>query len=175
MKIFRNTKETVTKTGHTTKKNPRRIYCAACQEQLNKALAVVALEVDKEDAAYFKNYRTLWEPVNFDVQLKPAKPSIINGPNHVETSALAVYALQSHAHILQELMLRIVPHVDNHGFKFLLANISYGKSFRYEKQNYAQLLKEQNQYLSNYKDFRIGGIDKDMLDEKSMTAQYVKN
>eukprot|EP00957_Ditylum_brightwellii_P005526 423245-Ditylum_brightwellii.AAC.1 len=163
--ILRNTKETVTKIGHRTKINPTRIYHATCQEQLNKALAVVALEVDNEDTTYFKNYGTSWEPAIFNVQLKPAKPSIIIGPNHVETSVLAVYVLQSHMYISQELMLCITPHVGNHGFKFLPANLPYGKSIRDGKQNYSKLLKEQNQYLSNYKDFRIGSIDKDLLDE----------
>eukprot|EP00957_Ditylum_brightwellii_P146527 11155663-Ditylum_brightwellii.AAC.1 len=66
-----------------------RIYCAACQEQLNEALAVVASEVGNEDKTYLKNYRTSWELANFDVQLKPAKSSVIIGPNHVETSTLA--------------------------------------------------------------------------------------
>eukprot|EP00957_Ditylum_brightwellii_P049334 3743253-Ditylum_brightwellii.AAC.1 len=63
-------------------------------------------------------------------------------------------------------MLRIAPHVDNHRFKFLLANLPYDKSIRDGKQNYLQLLKEQNQYLSNYEDFRIGGVNEDLLDEK---------
>eukprot|EP00957_Ditylum_brightwellii_P031693 2403757-Ditylum_brightwellii.AAC.1 len=67
-----------------------------------------------------------WELANFDVQLKPAKSSII-----------------------------ILP-----------ANLQYDKSIRDGRQNYTQLLKEQNHYLSNYKDFRIGGIDKDLLDGK---------
>eukprot|EP00957_Ditylum_brightwellii_P185654 14135213-Ditylum_brightwellii.AAC.1 len=43
MTIFRNTKETVM-IGHITNINPMRIYCAACQEQLNRALAIVASE-----------------------------------------------------------------------------------------------------------------------------------
>eukprot|EP00957_Ditylum_brightwellii_P204798 15340886-Ditylum_brightwellii.AAC.1 len=72
----------------------------------------------------------LWELANFDVQLKPAKSSIIISPNHIETSALAVYALQSHAHISQELMLQVAPHVDNYGFKFLPANLPYNKYIR---------------------------------------------
>eukprot|EP00957_Ditylum_brightwellii_P176742 13462039-Ditylum_brightwellii.AAC.1 len=138
----------------------------AGQEQLNKVLAVVALEVGNKDKTYFYNYGTLWELANFDVQLNPAKPSIIISPNHVEKSALAVNVLRSHASILQELMLQVAPHVDNHRFKFLRVNLPYDKSIRDGKQNYAQLLTEQNQYLSNYKDFRIGGIDKDLLDEK---------
>eukprot|EP00957_Ditylum_brightwellii_P179459 13670918-Ditylum_brightwellii.AAC.1 len=99
--IFRSTKETVTKIGHITKINPMKSYCVTCQEQLNKALVVVALEVNKEDTTYFKNYGTLWELANFNVQLKPAKPSITIGPNHMETSMLTVYALQSHACISQ--------------------------------------------------------------------------
>eukprot|EP00957_Ditylum_brightwellii_P039511 2989151-Ditylum_brightwellii.AAC.2 len=86
MAIFRNAKETVTKIGHITKINPMRIFCTACQEQLNKALAVVASEVDREDTKDFKNYRTSWELANFDVQLKPAKPSTTIGPNHAETN-----------------------------------------------------------------------------------------
>ena len=36
---------------------------------------------------------------------------------------------------------------DNHGFKFLPANLPYDKSIRDGKQNYVQLLKEQNQHL----------------------------
>eukprot|EP00957_Ditylum_brightwellii_P203875 15336620-Ditylum_brightwellii.AAC.1 len=107
--IFRNTKETVTKIGHITKINPTRFYHAACQEQLNEALAVVASEVDKEDKTYFKNYGTSWESANFKVQLRPEKPSIIIIPNQVETSALAVYELQSHVRTSQELMLRVAP------------------------------------------------------------------
>eukprot|EP00957_Ditylum_brightwellii_P062210 4721101-Ditylum_brightwellii.AAC.1 len=159
-------KETVTKIGHIMKMNPMQFYHAACQEQLNKVLAIVASEVDKEDKTYFKNYGTSWELANFEAQLKHTKPSIIIGPNHVETSALAVYTLQLHAHISLELMLCVAPHVKHHGFKFLPANLPYDKSIRGRRQNYVQLLKEQNQYLSNYKDFRIGGIDKDLLEEK---------
>eukprot|EP00957_Ditylum_brightwellii_P057490 4358782-Ditylum_brightwellii.AAC.1 len=109
------------------------IYHAACQEQLNKVLAVVALEVDNDNKMYFKNYRTSWELANVDVHLKPEKPSIIISPNHVETNALAVYALQSHVRILQELMLRIAPHVDNH--RFIPANLPYNKSIRDGQQN----------------------------------------
>eukprot|EP00957_Ditylum_brightwellii_P126207 9621786-Ditylum_brightwellii.AAC.1 len=67
MTILRTTKETVTKIGHITKINPTRIYHAACQEQLNKALAVVVSELDEEDKTYFKNYGTPWELANFKV------------------------------------------------------------------------------------------------------------
>eukprot|EP00957_Ditylum_brightwellii_P037557 2840472-Ditylum_brightwellii.AAC.1 len=102
----------------------------------------------------------------FEVQLKPAKPSIIIGSNHVKTSAFTVYALQSHAHISQELMLWVAPHVDDHGLKCLPANLPYDKSIRDGNQKYVQLLKEQNQYFSKYEDFRIGGINKDLLEEK---------
>eukprot|EP00957_Ditylum_brightwellii_P053045 4021776-Ditylum_brightwellii.AAC.2 len=54
MTIFKNTKETVTKIGHKTKINPTRIYHATCQEQLNKALALAALEVNEEDQHILK-------------------------------------------------------------------------------------------------------------------------
>eukprot|EP00957_Ditylum_brightwellii_P130339 9942845-Ditylum_brightwellii.AAC.1 len=66
MTIFRNTKETVTKIGQITKIKPTRIYCAACQDQLNEVLTVVASEVNKEDKSYFKNYGTSWELANFE-------------------------------------------------------------------------------------------------------------
>eukprot|EP00957_Ditylum_brightwellii_P153957 11718317-Ditylum_brightwellii.AAC.1 len=105
MMVIRSAKETVTKIGHIMKTNPTRICHVAYQEQLNKALAVVALEVNKEDTTYFKNYGTSWKLASFNVQLKPAMPIIIIRPNHVETSTLAIYALQSHAHIPQELII----------------------------------------------------------------------
>eukprot|EP00957_Ditylum_brightwellii_P029480 2228635-Ditylum_brightwellii.AAC.1 len=112
-----------------------RIYNASCQEQLNKALAVVALEVDEGEKTYFKNYRASWELTNFKVQLMPTKPSIIIRLNQMETSTIALYTLQSRACILQELMLCVVPHVDDHGFKFLPANLPYNTSIKEGKQN----------------------------------------
>eukprot|EP00957_Ditylum_brightwellii_P171489 13054812-Ditylum_brightwellii.AAC.1 len=60
----------------------------------------------------------------------------------METTALAVYALQLHAHITQDLMMQ-----DG-------------------KLQYAQLLKEQNQFLENHEDFCISGISEDMIDTK---------
>eukprot|EP00957_Ditylum_brightwellii_P175105 13332226-Ditylum_brightwellii.AAC.1 len=123
MTTFRNTKEAVTKIGHITKINPTRIYRVACQEQLNDALAVIASELNEEDKTYFKNYGRSWELANFEVHLKPAKPSIILGLNHVKTIALTVCALQLHACISQELMLQVASHVNNYGFKFLPANL----------------------------------------------------
>eukprot|EP00957_Ditylum_brightwellii_P054582 4135434-Ditylum_brightwellii.AAC.1 len=83
-----------------------------------------------------------------------------------ETAALAVYALQLHACIAQDLMMRVAPHVNHSGFKFLPSSLPYDKSIWDGKMQYAQLLKEQNQILGNCKDFRIGGISKDFIDTK---------
>eukprot|EP00957_Ditylum_brightwellii_P008983 679245-Ditylum_brightwellii.AAC.1 len=55
MMIFYNMKETITKIGHLTKINLVKIYCANCQEQLNKALDIVAVKVEQEDNSYFQN------------------------------------------------------------------------------------------------------------------------
>eukprot|EP00957_Ditylum_brightwellii_P097504 7426234-Ditylum_brightwellii.AAC.2 len=63
-------------------------------------------------------------------------------------------------------MMRVAPHIDHSGFKFLLASLPDGKSIWDGKLQYAQLLKEQNQFLVNYKNFRIGGISEDMMDTK---------
>eukprot|EP00957_Ditylum_brightwellii_P097503 7426234-Ditylum_brightwellii.AAC.1 len=93
MMIFRNTKETVTRIGHLTMIHLKRIYHAACQEHLNKALATVVLELDEENKNYFSDYGTMWELANDDVQLKPNVPSITIGNTKTETTALAVYAL----------------------------------------------------------------------------------
>eukprot|EP00957_Ditylum_brightwellii_P114778 8752539-Ditylum_brightwellii.AAC.1 len=101
--------------------------------------------------------------VNFEVQIKLPKPLIAVKQNHVETNALLVYALRSHARILQDLMLCIAPHVGHSGFKFVPANLPYDKSIHDGKQHYANLLKEQNQYLANYEDFHIGRVSNKML------------
>eukprot|EP00957_Ditylum_brightwellii_P050341 3817764-Ditylum_brightwellii.AAC.1 len=113
MMIFCNTKETVTSIGYLTMIHLKQIYCAACQEHLNEALARVASELDKEN----KNYT--WELANYNVQLKPTTPSITISNTKTETIALAVYALQLHAHIEQDLMMRVVPHINHSGFMFL--------------------------------------------------------
>eukprot|EP00957_Ditylum_brightwellii_P097186 7401330-Ditylum_brightwellii.AAC.1 len=79
MTIFCNTTEAVTRIGHLTKINPVRIYCANCQEQLNKALDIVAAEVEQEDNAYFQNYGTTMVEADYKVQIKLSKPSIVVG------------------------------------------------------------------------------------------------
>eukprot|EP00957_Ditylum_brightwellii_P056872 4311568-Ditylum_brightwellii.AAC.1 len=60
-------------------------------------------------------------------------------------------------------MLQVAPHVGHSGFKFVPANLPYDKSIHNGKHHYANLLKEQNQYLANYKDFCIGGVSDEML------------
>eukprot|EP00957_Ditylum_brightwellii_P004504 342473-Ditylum_brightwellii.AAC.1 len=67
----------------------------------------------------------------------------------------------------------ITPHMGHSGFKFVPANLSYDTSIHDGKQHYANLLKEQNQYLANYEDFCIGGVSNKMLSKgfKGKTLQ----
>eukprot|EP00957_Ditylum_brightwellii_P071294 5419443-Ditylum_brightwellii.AAC.1 len=155
----------VMRIGHLTKINPVpvQIYCANCQEQLNEALDIVAVEVEQEDDAYFQNYGTTMVEANSKVKIKLSKPSIIIGQNHIKTNALLVYALRSHVRISQDLMFCVVPHVGHSRFKFVPANLPYNKSIHGGKQNYDNLLREQNQYIANYEDFYIGGVSNEML------------
>eukprot|EP00957_Ditylum_brightwellii_P003625 274400-Ditylum_brightwellii.AAC.1 len=74
-----------------------------------------------------------------------------------------MHALRSHARISQDLMLCVMLHVRHSGFKFELAKLPYDKSICNGKHHYANLLKEQNQNLANYKDFCIGGVSNEML------------
>eukprot|EP00957_Ditylum_brightwellii_P096502 7349571-Ditylum_brightwellii.AAC.1 len=59
MMTFCNTKEMVTRIRYFTMIHPKRIYHAACQERLNKALVTVASELDKENKYYFSDYGTM--------------------------------------------------------------------------------------------------------------------
>eukprot|EP00957_Ditylum_brightwellii_P207623 15353791-Ditylum_brightwellii.AAC.1 len=78
-------------------------------------------------------------------------------------NVLSVYALRSHARILQKLMLCAAPHVGHNGLKIVSANLPYNKLIHDVKQRYANLPKEQNHHLTNYNDFHIGGIRVKML------------
>eukprot|EP00957_Ditylum_brightwellii_P094766 7216814-Ditylum_brightwellii.AAC.1 len=100
------------------------------------------------------------------MHVKPAKLSIIIGQDNVETEALNVYLLWFHAKIMQDLMLQVALHVAHNGIKYIPANLPYNKSIQDGKKIYAQPLKEQNQYLAKYDDFRIGGISDDMLSKE---------
>eukprot|EP00957_Ditylum_brightwellii_P099608 7587398-Ditylum_brightwellii.AAC.1 len=131
-------KEAVTRVGYLIKIKLVRIYCANCQEQLNRALDSVAAEVEQEDIAYFQNYSTTMVEASYEVQIKPTKPLIVAGQKHVKRNALFVYTLKYHAKISQDLMLCIAPHIGHHGFKF-------------------------NQYLDSYEDFCIGVASNEML------------
>eukprot|EP00957_Ditylum_brightwellii_P019837 1497240-Ditylum_brightwellii.AAC.1 len=62
----------------------------------------------------------------------------------METTTIVVYVLQSHAHIAQDLMMRVAPHDDYSGLKFLPASLPHDKSIWDSKLQYAQFLKEQN-------------------------------
>eukprot|EP00957_Ditylum_brightwellii_P018217 1372639-Ditylum_brightwellii.AAC.1 len=93
--------------------HPKQIYQAACQEHLDKTLATVALELNKENKNYFADYGTTWELANYGIQLKPTMPSITIGNTKTETTMLAVYTLQLHARIAQDLMMWVVPHVNH--------------------------------------------------------------
>eukprot|EP00957_Ditylum_brightwellii_P024792 1873676-Ditylum_brightwellii.AAC.1 len=97
------------------------------------------------------------------MKIKWSKPLTIIRQNHVKTNILSVYALRSHARILQDLMLHGALHVGHSAFKSVLANLPYDKSICDGKQHYVKLLKEQNQYLANYKDFCISGVNNEML------------
>eukprot|EP00957_Ditylum_brightwellii_P051288 3888794-Ditylum_brightwellii.AAC.1 len=56
MVIFCNIKETVTRIRYLMMIHPKQIYQAAYQEHLNKVLATVASELDKENKNYFADY-----------------------------------------------------------------------------------------------------------------------
>eukprot|EP00957_Ditylum_brightwellii_P070793 5380239-Ditylum_brightwellii.AAC.1 len=71
---------------------------------------MVALELHKEDPTYFPNYGTTWETADYDVQIKLPTAFITIGEQRIEMTALAVYSLQSHSCIAQELMLRVALH-----------------------------------------------------------------
>eukprot|EP00957_Ditylum_brightwellii_P135966 10369242-Ditylum_brightwellii.AAC.1 len=90
--------------------NPTCIYCTACQDHLNEALAKVASELHKEDPTHFLNYGTAWETADYDVQIKSTTALITIGEQRIEMTTLAVYLLQSHSRIGQELMLCMAPH-----------------------------------------------------------------
>eukprot|EP00957_Ditylum_brightwellii_P068265 5182805-Ditylum_brightwellii.AAC.1 len=136
----------VTRIRNLTTIHPKQIYHAACQEHINKALATVASKLDEENKNYFSDYGTTWELANYNVQLKLNTPLITIGNTKKETTALAVYALQLHAHISQDLMMWVAPHVDYSGFNFLPASLPYDKLI--------------------WGDFRINGISEDMMDTK---------
>eukprot|EP00957_Ditylum_brightwellii_P062513 4744345-Ditylum_brightwellii.AAC.1 len=75
--------------GFLTKINPVMICCANCQEQLNEALDIVVAEVKQEDNTSFQNYGITIVETNYEVQIKPSKPSTVAGRNYVETNTLS--------------------------------------------------------------------------------------
>eukprot|EP00957_Ditylum_brightwellii_P141610 10788288-Ditylum_brightwellii.AAC.1 len=91
----------------------KQIYQAACQEHLNKALALVTSELDEQNKNYIAGFGTTWELANYDVKLKPSMPLIAIGNMKTETTVLAIYALQLHACIAQDLMMWVAPHVNH--------------------------------------------------------------
>eukprot|EP00957_Ditylum_brightwellii_P042500 3218100-Ditylum_brightwellii.AAC.1 len=75
MAILRNSKENMTNIRCLMKTNLEHIYHAYCQEELNEALEVVALEIDKSNPDYFTNFGTTVTTAKFNVQIKHGKLS----------------------------------------------------------------------------------------------------
>ena len=83
--------------------------------------------------------------------------------SNIESSALAIYALRSYTHILQELMLKISAYVKHQGFKFVPTNLPYCNFIRNGKMHFANCLKEENPHFSKYNDFCIGSISEGLM------------
>eukprot|EP00957_Ditylum_brightwellii_P025151 1903223-Ditylum_brightwellii.AAC.1 len=77
--------------------NPTHIYCVACQEYLNKALATVASDLHNKDLSYFANYGTTWETADYNVHIKSTTAFIVIGGQRIKTTALTVYSLRFHS------------------------------------------------------------------------------
>eukprot|EP00957_Ditylum_brightwellii_P096739 7367614-Ditylum_brightwellii.AAC.1 len=99
----------------------------------------------------------------FNVQLKRGKPSITLSNSDIESKVLTVYALPSHARILQDFMIKVTPHVEHYGFTFIPANLPYNKSVYNDRIHYENLLKEQNLYILKHNNFCIVGVSKELM------------
>ena len=76
--------------------------------------------------------------------------------------------------LASELMQEIAPMISlKSEVKFVLASLKYDPMIKNNVEHYKTLIREQNTYLTNYVDFRIGGVSKAMLnvDVSGKTAQ----
>eukprot|EP00957_Ditylum_brightwellii_P204953 15341534-Ditylum_brightwellii.AAC.1 len=101
---------------------------------------------------------------SFKVQLEPGKPNLTIGNIQVKNKGLAIHILKSYVMMLHDLMLQVVPYVENKGVKFVPANLPHDKLIQNGKHIYANLLKEQNLFPTNYDDVGIGGVSEHFLD-----------
>eukprot|EP00957_Ditylum_brightwellii_P003437 260162-Ditylum_brightwellii.AAC.1 len=87
----------------------------------------------------------------------------------IESEAMLIYARKSHAKLSTNLMEFIVPTSNTSlksNIKFIPAHMQFDKSLPNAAQKYADLLREQNLYLKQYDNCKIGGLHSAALDHE---------
>eukprot|EP00957_Ditylum_brightwellii_P211963 15366814-Ditylum_brightwellii.AAC.2 len=136
LSIFRNIKETVLRIGELTMVNPEKIHRIPYQEYLNTVLNDIAEEKDRDDPAYFSTYGTTLNDAKYNVQLQKFHPKIDHNGQKIESVTMAVYAIESHARMAQELMFLATPLTDNsYNFKFVPSYLTTDKTIKDGKKN----------------------------------------
>eukprot|EP00957_Ditylum_brightwellii_P040677 3078804-Ditylum_brightwellii.AAC.1 len=124
-----------------------------------------AQEKVSSNTKYFGTFNTIAEIAKYDVQLHLNQPNVWYKGRKVETDALGVYAQLSYSMLALNLIQDIASIIGiKREVKFIPSSLKYDKMIKGNMEKYKDLLREQNAYLVNYIDFRVGGLMEAMLE-----------
>eukprot|EP00957_Ditylum_brightwellii_P119826 9142696-Ditylum_brightwellii.AAC.1 len=135
--IFKSSKDDVVCIVHLTNINPQHIDRTQYQDQINKLLDEIADEKHNKDPTFHEMHHTTSEYAKYHVHLCTDTAFVKIARQKYETEAI--------------------------GVKFVLASLKYDPMIKNNVDHYKTLIRGQNAHLTNYADFRIGGISEAML------------
>eukprot|EP00957_Ditylum_brightwellii_P048332 3668086-Ditylum_brightwellii.AAC.1 len=162
--IFKSSKDAIVQISHLTNLNPFQTDCIQYQEMINGLIEAVAINYVKKDPKFFELYNTTKDHVKFDIQLRPGHPAVRQNNKKIETDAFAVYVRHQFSNLSLALLQEIAPLISSkYEAKFVLISLKFNTMIKDNVMHYANLIKEENAYLGNYADFKIGQITEEML------------
>eukprot|EP00957_Ditylum_brightwellii_P067688 5137800-Ditylum_brightwellii.AAC.1 len=109
-------------------------------------------------------HQTTSEYAKYHVHLRTGNVFVKIARQRYKTEAIGVFVRQPFSMLASELMQEIAPMISlKSEVKFVPAALKYDPMIKNNVEHYKMLIGEQNAYLTNYADFRIGGVLEAML------------
>eukprot|EP00957_Ditylum_brightwellii_P092916 7074873-Ditylum_brightwellii.AAC.1 len=138
-------------------------------------MEALADEKEVKDNKFYNKHNTTKEFAKFQIHLCTGKAYIKEYNKLYRMDTIGVYTHQQFASLSLELLHETALMIATKSkVKFVPLQLKFDYMIKNNVEHYKMLICEQNAYLTNYADFCIGGISKEML-EVSISGKMVKD
>eukprot|EP00957_Ditylum_brightwellii_P134819 10279035-Ditylum_brightwellii.AAC.1 len=148
---------------------------AQYQDNINELMEALADEKELKDNKFYDKHNTAKECAKFQIHLCTGKTYVKEDNKQCKMDAIGVYACQQFASLSLELLHETASMIATKSkMKFVSLELKFGYMIKNNVEHYKMLVREQNAYLTNYADFCVGCISKEML-KVSVSSKTVKD